>query len=91
VLLQIHDAGREPHEIAAKVEIRSCRPSGERFLIGATILEIDDDSRMWLMEWCYVVCSHERLRGHRPVGRPPEVEPIVIHLRDEEPALALAG
>ena len=21
---------------------------------------------MRLMEWCYVVCSHERLRGHRP-------------------------
>jgi cellulose synthase (UDP-forming) len=91
VLLQLHDAGWEPHEVAAKVEIRSCRPSGDRFLVGATILEIDPDSHMWLMEWCYVVCSHERLRGHRPVGPPPEVEPIVIHLRDEEPALALAG
>jgi cellulose synthase (UDP-forming) len=91
VLLQLHDAGWESHEVAAKVEIRSCRPSGDRFLVGATILEIDPDSHMWLMEWCYVVCSHERLRGHRPVGPPPEVEPIVINLRDEEPALALAS
>jgi hypothetical protein len=46
---------------------------------------------MWLMEWCYVVCSHERLRGHRPAAQPLEVEPIVIPLRDGEPALALAG
>ena len=43
------------------------RTSG--FLIGATIVDIDADSRMWLMEWCYVVCSHERLRGHRPSAR----------------------
>jgi hypothetical protein len=33
------------------------------------------------MEWCYVVCSHERLRGHRPFAPPvPESEAIVVSL-----------
>ena len=31
---------------------------------------IDPESRLRLMEWCYVVCSHERLRGHRPRAAP---------------------
>jgi len=43
------------------------------------------------MEWCYVVCSHESLRGRRPAGPPlPEAEEIVISLddyRQPEPAL----
>jgi hypothetical protein len=39
------------------------------------------------MEWCYVVCSHERLRGHRPAAPLPEAEAIVVSLEDyrEEP------
>ena len=46
-------------------------------------LEIDPDSRLRLMEWCYVVCSHERLRGHRPAAPPlPESEAIVVSLDD---------
>jgi hypothetical protein len=35
---------------------------------------------MRLMEWCYVVCNHERLRGHRPALRPGEGESIVLEL-----------
>ena len=88
---ELQDAREQTHEVGAQVEVRSCRQVGERFLIGATIADIDPESRMQLMEWCYVVCSHERLRGHRPAAPIPEVEPIVIRLRDEEPALALAG
>jgi hypothetical protein len=34
------------------------------------------------MEWCYVVCSHERLRGHRPATPLPESEAIVVSLDD---------
>ena len=34
------------------------------------------------MEWCYVVCSHERLRGRRPAAPLPESEAIVIALDD---------
>jgi cellulose synthase (UDP-forming) len=81
-LLTLTDAAGEEHEVAAKVEVRTCRESEGRFLIGATILEIDPEARLALMEWCYVVCSHERLRGHRPATPVPESEAIVVSLDD---------
>jgi cellulose synthase (UDP-forming) len=84
VLLELHDAAGEPHEVAAEVEVRSCREVDGRQLVGATIERIDPSSRMWLMEWCYVVCSHERLRGHRPAIR-AEAEPIVMPLDQPSP------
>ncbi len=79
VLLELEDAAGEAHEVAAQVEIRSCREAEGNYLVGATIEEIDSASRMRLMEWCYVVCSHERLRGHRPAAS-AEPEPIVMPL-----------
>src|SRR3954466_2209944 len=82
VLLQLADAGGEVHEVAAKVEVRTCREVDGRHLIGATILEIDPDARLRLMEWCYVVCTHERLRGHRPVSTLSDEEAIVVSLED---------
>ena len=92
VLLRLEDATGARHEVATQVEVRSCRESDGRYLVGATILEIDPDSRLALMEWCYVVCSHESLRGHRPAGAPiPESEAIVVSLDDyREPAPELA-
>ena len=94
VLLALENSAGERKEVAAQVEVRSCRESAGRHLVGATILEIDPDSRLALMEWCYVVCSHESLRGHRPAGPPlPESEAIVISLddyRQPEPALVPA-
>lgn len=72
VLLELEDAGGKPHEVAAQVEVRSCREVEGRWLVGATIEEIDPGSRMRLMEWCYVVCNHEQLRGHRPSAAPGE-------------------
>jgi hypothetical protein len=81
VLLQLEDAAGEAHEVAAQVEVRSCREAEGRHLVGATITEIDPASRMRLMEWCYVVCNHERLRGHRPAVRPVgQAEEIVLPL-----------
>jgi cellulose synthase (UDP-forming) len=83
LLLNLADATGEVHEVSAQVEVRSCREVEGRFLVGATIAEIDPDSRLRLMEWCYVVCSHERLRGHRPSAAPlPESDAIVISLDD---------
>jgi cellulose synthase (UDP-forming) len=82
VLVELTDAAGEAHEVATKVEIRTCREADGRFLIGATILEIDPDARMRLMEWCYVVCTHERLRGHRPATPLAESEAIVVSLDD---------
>ncbi|MDX6610239.1 MAG: hypothetical protein QOF85_2164 [Solirubrobacterales bacterium] len=80
ILLELHDAAGESHEVAAQVEVRSCREADGRHLVGATITEIDSASRMHLMEWCYVVCSHQRLRGHRPATPIPEAEAIVLPL-----------
>ncbi len=82
VLLGLTDAAGGRHEVAAKVEVRTCRETEGRFLVGATIVEIDPEARLRLMEWCYVVCSHERLRGHRPASPLPESEAIVVSLDD---------
>ena len=91
LLLQLDDATGKGHEVSAQVEVRSCREAEGRFLIGATIAEIDPDSRLRLMEWCYVVCSHERLRGHRPAAAPlAEREAIVVTLDDYREPTPLA-
>jgi cellulose synthase (UDP-forming) len=87
VLLELDDARGEVHEVAADVEIRSCREADGKFLIGATVEEMDPASRMLLMEWCYVVCSHERLRGHRPAVVAPEEESIVMPLSQPRPSV----
>lgn len=85
ILLELMDAAGRTHEVAAQIAVRSCREVEGRSLIGATIEDIDPSSRMLLMEWCYVVCSHEQLRGHRPaVAKDAEV--IVLPLG--EPAAA---
>jgi cellulose synthase (UDP-forming) len=81
VLLQLDDAAGTTHEVAAKVEVRTCREADGSFLVGATIVEIDPDAHLQLMEWCYVVCSHERLRGRRPAAA-LDAEAIVISLDD---------
>jgi Glycosyltransferase like family 2/PilZ domain len=88
VLLQLQDAAGEAHEVAAQVEVRSCREVEGHHLVGATITEIDPASRMRLMEWCYVVCSHERLRGHRPAASTREADAIVVPLPTPEPMAA---
>jgi cellulose synthase (UDP-forming) len=85
VVLELQDATGETHEVAAEVTVRSCREADGRHLVGATIDGIDPASRMWLMEWCYVVCSHERLRGRRPAVVPADAEPIVVPLNEPSP------
>ena len=88
VLLKLKDAAGEQHEVAAKVEVRTCLEAEGQFLVGATIVEIDPEARLQLMEWCYVVCTHERLRGHRPAAPLPESEAIVVSLDDYRDAPA---
>jgi len=86
VLLELEEASGKRHEVAAQIEVRSCRESDGRHLVGATIEEIDPASRMHLMEWCYVVCSHERLRGRRPAAPPPASEEAIVLPLDATPA-----
>jgi hypothetical protein len=80
LLLELQDAAGEPHEVAAQVEVRSCREAEGDYLVGATITEIDPAARMRLMEWCYVVCSHERLRGRRPTATTDGRDAIILPL-----------
>ncbi|HEY1285310.1 MAG TPA: glycosyltransferase [Solirubrobacterales bacterium] len=80
VLLELEDSAGIGSVIAATVEVRSCRRGDDGHLVGATIVDIDSDSRMRLMEWCYVVCNFQRLRGHRPAHRVVERERIVVPL-----------
>ncbi len=84
VRLRLGDATGATHDVPVRVEIRSSRPVGESQLVGASIVAIDSQARMRLMEWCYVVCSHERLRGHRPAvaGLPLSDERIVMPVDD---------
>jgi cellulose synthase (UDP-forming) len=90
VQLELRDAADAAHDVAAQVEVRSCREADGRYLIGATIADIDPAGRMRLMEWCYVVCSHERLRGHRPASAAREAEAIVLPLPTRMPETAAA-
>jgi cellulose synthase (UDP-forming) len=90
VLLMLHDAAGEPHEVAAEVEVRSCREEDGRHLVGATIRQIDPEARMHLMEWCYVVCNHEQLRGLRPTAPQGSRDAIVVPLPAQVPEAAVA-
>jgi len=93
VLLELEDARGDAHEIAAQVAVRSCREHDSKWLIGATVEEIDPASRMRLMEWCYVVCSHESLRGRRPAtpASVPSEETIVMPLAPQQTPLTEAA
>jgi hypothetical protein len=86
VQLRLADATGVEHDVPVRVDVRSSRALGDSYLIGASIAAIDPAARLRLMEWCYVVCSHERLRGHRPSAAPSLPEPIVVPL-DERDAL----
>jgi cellulose synthase (UDP-forming) len=86
LLLHLADAAGRAHDVAARVEVRSCRESEGRWLVGATIAEIDPKARMALMEWCYVVCSHEHLRGRRPASSQRERDAILVPLPAAPPA-----
>jgi cellulose synthase (UDP-forming) len=81
ILLELEDARGKAHEVAAEVTVRSCREADGKWLVGATVEEMDPASRMRLMEWCYVVCSHASLRGRRPAaGETASEETITLPL-----------
>jgi cellulose synthase (UDP-forming) len=82
VYLSLPDSTGAVHDVPVRVAIRSSRRAEGRYMVGARIVKIDADARMRLMEWCYVVCSHERLRGYRPSTRREAVEPIIVPADD---------
>jgi cellulose synthase (UDP-forming) len=67
--LRLEDSEGESRDVHVVTEVRSCRPSTDGFLLGARIVELEPEARVALMEWCYVVCSHQEVRGTRPAER----------------------
>ncbi|HEX2071061.1 MAG TPA: glycosyltransferase family 2 protein [Thermoleophilaceae bacterium] len=87
VRLRLPDAAGVEHDVPLRVEVRSSRSAGDSAVIGASIVSIDPEARLRLMEWCYVVCSHERLRGHRPAASADALPaPIVVSFDDADTA-----
>jgi hypothetical protein len=77
VRLRLEDSEGEVRDVHVVTEVRSCRPSGEGFVLGARIVKLEPAARVALMEWCYVVCSHQEVRGTRPAER-AIVEPATL-------------
>jgi hypothetical protein len=66
IRLQLEDSEGESRDVHVVTEVRSCRPSVDGYVLGVRIVELEPAARMALMEWCYVVCSHQEVRGTRP-------------------------
>jgi hypothetical protein len=69
------------------VVVQSCRPAGENWSIGTRIVRCNDLAERRIVEYCYVVCQGERLRGDREVALPapialerpvPELVPRIV-------------
>jgi len=80
IRLQLEDSEGEARDVHVVTEVRSCRPSGEEFVLGTRIVELEPQARVALMEWCYVVCSHQEVRGTRPAERaaPAAAQPRLV-------------
>jgi hypothetical protein len=66
IRLELEDSEGAARDVHVVAEVCSCRPSGDGFVLGTRIVELEPAARMALMEWCYVVCSHQEVRGTRP-------------------------
>lgn len=66
ISLRLEDSEGEEREVHVVAEVRSCRASGTEWVLGTRIVELEPAARVALMEWCYVVCSHQEVRGTRP-------------------------
>jgi len=75
ISLCLEDSEGESHDVRVVAEVRSCRPSGDGYVLGTRIVELEPQARVALMEWCYVVCSHQEVRGTRPGARTPDAPP----------------
>lgn len=81
IRLQLEDSEGRPRDVHVVTEVRSCRPHPDGYLLGARIVELEPAARVALMEWCYVVCSHQEVRGTRPgerADRPQVVPPRLV-------------
>jgi len=80
------------------IEVRSCRPSGGGWLVGAQATDLSTTARDAVIEYCHVVHPFRRLRSGRgatplmlPTGAWPEQLPApkpATRVAREAPALA---
>ena len=68
----------EPENVALDVVVQSCRPHGSSWVTGTRIVDSDDASARRVVEYCYVVCQGERLRGGAEVALPTPVAAGVV-------------
>ncbi len=72
IRLRLEDSEGVERDVHVVAEVRSCRPGADGFVLGTRIVELEPAARVALMEWCYVVCSHQEVRGRRPGAQPQE-------------------
>jgi cellulose synthase (UDP-forming) len=66
IRLQLEDSEGAERDVHVVAEVRSCRASEDGHVVGTRIVELEPQARVALTEWCYVVCSHQEVRGTRP-------------------------
>ncbi len=66
--LRMPDAAGEWHERILLARVTGNHLAGEGFGHGLAFIDLDDDARQSVIEYCYVVRSYERLRGERPAA-----------------------
>jgi cellulose synthase (UDP-forming) len=86
IRLGLEDSEGEPRDVHVVTEVRSCRQGADGFVLGVRIVELEPAARVALMEWCYVVCSHQEVRGTRPGSRPAGALVATAAARVAQPA-----
>jgi cellulose synthase (UDP-forming) len=70
VRLELEDSSGKRRDVHVVAEVRSCRAGADGWTVGTRIVELEPEARVALTEWCYVVCSHQEVRGTRPGAFP---------------------
>jgi cellulose synthase (UDP-forming) len=89
IRLQLEDSEGLSRDVRVMAEVRSCRASGDGYVLGTRIVGLEPAARIALMEWCYVVCSHQEVRGTRPGAQPAELAPARRPQLVPQPAASL--
>jgi hypothetical protein len=58
-------------------------------VLGTRIVELEPAARVALMEWCYVVCGHQEVRGTRPGVRLADAKPAASPRLVPQPAASI--
>ncbi|MEZ5247151.1 MAG: glycosyltransferase [Acidimicrobiales bacterium] len=75
------DAMGAPFDAELRARVVLCRPEGDEFQLGTVFDDISPTVMRRLVEFCYIVCPYERLRGTRPLdqteqlGQTEQLEP----------------